>query len=217
MTDLKILSIRDLLPITAVEYASKVTPLSLIIQGENFDQATKVLINDLEAPEYLIVSSGRLVAQVPTSERASIVRSVAVLAEQPSVKRSSVLSFSVGPSFRALRGIEKLVQIFCKLLLQTPGSDKFNPADGGGLLSAVGRNVARAGDRTMQTLIASAVNRTRDQILAKQHNNARIPADERLLSAQADAVGYDHATTTASARVLLSAVSGRQAVANLTF
>ena len=216
MIDLKVLFIRDLLPISKVDYAN-ITPLSVIIQGENFDQATKVLINDLEAPEFIAVSSSRIMAQVPDSLRTSSLQKIAVLAEKPSVTRSSVLGFEVGTSIKGIKGLEKLVQYFCKLLLQTPGSDKFYPEDGGGLLSAVGLTVSRYEARSMQTLISSAVNRTRDQILAKQSKSYRLPSDERLLIATTDAVGFDPNTTTVSARVSLAAASGRQAVANLTF
>jgi hypothetical protein len=217
MTDLKVLSIKDVLPITAVEYSTKVTPLSILIQGENFDQATEVYINDLVAPEFMILSSNRIIAQVPDSARNSILRQITVLAEKPSTKRNSLLHFDIGISFKGLKGIERMVQFFCKLLLQTPGSDKFNPEDGGGLLTAIGKNVSKNDKRSAQMLASSAVLRTRDQILTKQSQASRIPADERLLDAITEAVGFDPETTTLTVRVALTAASGRQAVANLTF
>ena len=217
MTDLKVLSIRDVLPVTSVAYSTKVTPLSIIIQGENFDQATKVYINDLEAPEFIILSANRILAQVPDSARSSVQNQISVLAEKPSTKRSSVLSFDVGTSFSSIKGIERLVQFFCKLLLQTPGSDRFSQEDGGGLLTAVGKNVSKNDKRSVQMIISSAVSRTRDQILTKQSRESRLPADERLLDAITEAVGFDPETTTITARVALTAASGRQAVANLTF
>jgi hypothetical protein len=217
MTDLKVLSIRDILPVTTVSYATKVYPLSIHIQGESFDQATQVYINNLEVPEFIILSPSRILAQVPDSERNSILRQISVVAEKPSTKRSSVLNFDVGTSFKGLKGVERLVQLFCKLLLQTPGSDKFNPSDGGGLLTAIGKNLSRQDKRAVQTIASSAVNRTRDQVLVKQNNSHRIPADERLLDAVTEAVGFDPETTTLTVRVALMAASGKQAVANLTF
>ena len=217
MIDLKILSIRDLLTVTAAEFAKGITPLSVVIQGEDFDQASQVLINDVESPEYMILSKSRIIAQVPNSERSSVLRKLAVIAEKPSTTRSSLLHFDVGMSIKGIQGLEKLVQWFCKLLLQTPGSDRFAPEEGGGLLSTIGKNISRHDTKSVQAIIVSAVNRTRDQILSKQSRIARLPGDERLLTAHTDAVGFDPSTTTVSARIALAAVSGRDAVANLSF
>ncbi len=217
MIDLKVLKIQDLLPVAAAEFARGISPLSVVIQGEDFDQATQVLINDVVAPEYMILSKSRIIAEVPSSERSSVVRKLAVIAEKPSASRSSLLHFDVGMSIKGIKGLEKLVQIFCKLLLQSPGSDKFSPEDGGGLLSAVGKNISRHDTKSVQAIVVSAVNRTRDQILAKQSRINRLPSDERLLTARLDAVGFDPTTTTVSARIALAAVSGREAVANLSF
>lgn len=217
MIDLKILTIQDILTVHGVEFLPGVSPLSLLITGDNLNEASRILINDVESPEHVIVSSTRVMAQVPSSETRSILRKLVVLAERPSSTRSSLLSFELKSSMRTLQGIERLVQLFCKLCLQTPGSDKFNPAEGGGLLSLIGSNISRHEVKGLQASIVGAISRTRDQILARQSRNNRIPADERLLSAQTDAVGFDPSSTTTTARVAIAAVSGRQAVANLTF
>lgn len=217
MIDIKTLVIRDILPITSAELAQGLSPLSIILTGENLNEASTVLINDREAPEFIVVSPSRLIAQVPDTETKSVLRKVAVLADRPSMKRSSLLHFEVGKGIKGLRGIERLVQLFCKLLLQTPGSDKFEPGKGGGLLAVVGRNISRNDSKSIQAAVVGAVGRTKEQILAAQAKNSRTPADERLLTAKLEAVGYDPHTTTISARVILSAVSGREAVANVTF
>jgi hypothetical protein len=214
--DIKLLTIRDLLPISKVEFVRDFTPLSLAIIGEKMDQATTVYINDVEAPEFVVMSRNRIMAQVPSSEVLAIINKVVVVAEKPSADRSSLLHFEMLGTFRSLQGIERLVQHFCKLLLQSPGSDKFIPTEGGGLLKIVGRNVSKNDSKSLQASVVGAVSRTRDQILTRQATNSRIPSDERLLSATTEAVGYDAATTTLRARIALSAVSGRQAVANLT-
>jgi phage baseplate assembly protein W len=215
MIDLKVLIIKDLLQVTAVKNAANVVPRSLIITGFKFDQASQVFVNGLECPEFVIVSSSRLIAQVPDTEVASAIRSISVLANKPSVDRRSLLHFEVGKSIKGMNGLEKLVQIFCRILLQTPGSDTFHPSEGGGLLKIVGRSVSRKDSKSLQAAVVSAVGRTRDQILARQAPKSRLPSDERLLSAVLEAVGFDPATTTLTARVALTAVSGKQAVTNL--
>lgn len=216
MIDLKILTIKDLLPIAKVEYASKVVPLSVIITGEKLDQTSQVYINDIESPEFVVLSSGRIVAQVPTGERKSILRKVAAIATVPATSRRSLLHFEVGKSVDGIKGIEKLVQAFCKILLQTPGSDRFRPNEGAGLMRLVGRNVSKGDSKNLQASVVGSVTRARDQLLARQAVDRRIPADERLLSVTAEAVGFDTMNTTLSARISLSAVSGQLAVANLT-
>lgn len=213
MIDIKVLTIRDLLQITNVEYAA-IFPQSVIITGYKLDQTSQVLINDLESPEFVVESPSRLVAQVPTSERTAILRSVSAIADKPSVDRRSLLHFKL-QSLRSLRGLERLVQVFCRLLLQTPGTDRFHPNEGGGLLKIIGKNISRTDNKTLQASVIGAVTRTRDQILARQAPKSQIPADERLLSATTEAVGFDVATTTLACRVALSAVSGRLAVTNI--
>jgi len=214
--DIKILTIRDILPISKVEFVANLTPLSIRLVGEKLDQATTVYINDREAPEFVVLSKNRLVAQVPSSEVRSIINKVVVVAEKPAAGRNSLLHFEMAGSFHSIQGIERLVQHFCKLLLQTPGSDRFSPSDGGGLLKIVGRNVSRGDAKSLQASVVGAVSRTRDQILSQQATNSRIPSDERLLTATTEAVGFDVATTTLRARIAVAAVSGRQAVANLS-
>lgn len=217
MNDLKILAIKDILRVSSVEYAKGMTPLSILITGESLNDASQVLVNDLEVPEFVVLSPSRLLAQVPSSERGSNLRKLSVIADRPSVNRKSLLNFEVGKSFKKLRGLERLVQLFCKILIQTPGSDRFNKSLGGDLLSIIGRQVSKGDQKGLQASAVSAISRTREQILAIQAKNSRIPSDERLLSARVGAVGFDPPTTTLSMRVFFSAVSGQAAVANLTF
>lgn len=216
MIDLKILVIRDLLPVTDVEYAQGVSPVSLLVTGERFDQATVVQINELDSPEFVVISPNRILARVPDSQKLSILRKVAVIATVPSANRRSLLHFEVGPSIKGISGIEKLIQAFCKILLQSAGSDRFKPNEGAGLLKLVGRNVSKGDSKNLQASVVGAVTRARDQLMALQGADRRIPSDERLLTAITEAVGFDPATTTLTARIGLSAVSGRQAVTNLT-
>jgi phage baseplate assembly protein W len=216
MFDVKLLTIRDLLPVSKVTYA-KVSPPTLDIYGQKFSEASIVQINDLDSPEFMILSDNRILAQIPDGQSNSQVHKVTVLADTPSTKRSSQLHFEMGKSFYSLAGIEKLVQIFCKILLQSPGSDSFNPTIGGGLLALVGMNVERDAERTLVAAALSAVSRAKDQVVSMQSKNKRIPKDERLLAASVEAAGYDPNTTTLAVRVYLTAASGKQAVANLTF
>lgn len=216
MFDLKILSVKDLLPISGAQYAN-ITPRSLLVEGERFLEATHVVINDIQAPEFIVVSDSKLMAQVPASEVNNILRKLVVLAEKPSPSRKSIFSFEVGTTFSVIQGIERMVQLFIKVLFQTPGSDRFDPSTGGGLMTLVGKTTSRGTGKSLQAQSLAMVNRARDQVIAIQAKNTRIPADERLLSAQVEQAGFDQNTTTLFLRVLLTALSGKQATANLSF
>lgn len=217
MIDIKVILIRDILPVNRVSYVPNFSPLSLIIEGTQLQQANDVLINGIDSPEFMIISNNKIVAQVPDSQVDSRLNSVTVIATKPSADRTSILYLDAGRSFTKLEGIEKLVQYFTKVLIQNPGSDIFNPTEGGGVLSLVGRVVAKSDNTSLPAAIVAAVNQTRDQILAKQNKIQRIPSDERLLRADAQAVGFNPSTTSLAARISIGAASGRDAVANLTF
>lgn len=216
MIDIKVLAIKDLLPISDARYAN-ITPRSLIIEGRDFTRASEVLINDQNVPEFMIISSHQIIAQIPNAEVNKVLTKVSVLATTPSPSERSLLQFTVGHTISKLEGLERLVQLFCKLLLQTPGSDKFNQGAGGGLLRIIGSNFIGDSAKNIQADAVTAVNRTRDQILALQTRNTRIPSDERLLVANLDSIGFNSGITTLLMRVSIAAASGRQAVANLSF
>ena len=217
MIDVKILAIKDVLPVVQVRYIPNFSPASLEIMGNKLLQADEVWINDIPAPEYAKLSNSRLVAQIPSSQVRSSIRKVSVLATKPSPDRQSILRFEAGATFSQMKGLEKLVQQFVKLLLQTPGSDAFSPALGGGLQTIIGKVVSKRHTQGLAASLVNAVNRTRDQIFSLQANDTRIPPDEKLLRADTQGVGFNPNTTTLAARVSIGAVSGKQAVANLTF
>lgn len=216
MKDLKVIAIKDILTITRVEAVPGFSPRTLAIYGLKFLQADEVYINDIPAPEFMVVSSTQILAQVPDSQVSSTIRKVGVFATRPFPDRASILRFEVG-DIKSLQGLERLIQHFAKILIQTPGSDAFNPNEGGGILSLVGTAVGRRDGSALQSTVVSAVSRVRDQIVTKQSRIPQIPPDERLLRADTLAVGFDPNTSTLAARISVGAVSGREAVANLTF
>lgn len=217
MIDLRIITIKDLLTVTKVRFLPGVLPRSLEIQGLRFRQADEVYVNNLPAPEFVAVSDTKLLAQIPDSQSTSLIRAVSVLATRPSPNRKSVLRFEMGRGLATVQGIEKLVQHFIKILIQNPGTDIFAPAEGGGLRGLVGRSVNKDEGRALRSAVVSAASRTRDQVVARQSRTPRLPPDERLLRAEVLGVGFSPSTTALAVRLGLGAVSGKEAVANLTF
>ena len=216
MKDIKIIAIKDILTVTRAERVPNFQPATLALIGLKFLQADEVVINDIPAKEFMVMSSTKILAQIPDSQVRSTIRRVTVYATRPFPDRKSQLRFEVG-GIASLQGLERLVQHFTKILIQTPGSDSFNPTEGGGVLSLIGTVVGRKDSTALRAAIVSAVGRARDQIVTKQSRNPQISPDERLLRADTVAVGFDPNTSTLAARITLGAVSGREAVANLTF
>lgn len=217
MIDIKVIAIKDLLTITGVQHVPNLSPRTLDIRGLQFLQASGVEVNNIEVQEFMILSDTRLLAQIPNGQQNSIINSVAVFADTPSPTRSSLFLLEVGKSIKGLSGIERLVQMFIKHALQTPGRDKFRPTLGGGLLALAGQNITASAQTSLSASAVSAIGRTRDQIVALQNRVPRIPPDERLLNAAVLGVSFDVNTTTLALRVSITAQSGQQAVANLTF
>lgn len=216
MKDIKVIAIKDILTVSRAERVVNFLPATIALTGLKFLQATEVTINDIPVPEFMIVSATRILAQVPDSQVNTSIRKVTVLATRPFPDRKSLLLFEAG-EIRSIQGLERLVQHFTKILIQTPGSDSFNPTEGGGVLSLVGTVVGRKDSSALRASIVSAVGRARDQIVTRQSRTPQIPPDERLLRADAVGVGFDPNTSTLAARITLGVVSGREAVANLTF
>lgn len=217
MTDIKILTIRDILSVNKVSVLKDFRPLTLEILGADFSGTTEVRINDLQAPEFMVLSKNRILAQVPLSQADGRLTKVLVLAGVPTPSRDSILHFEVGPTVKGITGLEKVIQQFCKLLMQSPGSDRFRPSLGGGLLDLVGKNVEKGSSQQLQVSVVNAVSRTQDQYLSLQARQRSLPASERLVSANAEAAGFDPNTTTISANVTVTVGSGKQALAGLTF
>jgi len=81
----------------------------------------------------------------------------------------------------AIEGIEKLLQIFVKELLTTPGSDYVIPESGGGLQSYLGYNISD--EQEVRSSLMIDIDRTLDQIIESQATQS-LPATERISTAQ---------------------------------
>lgn len=220
MIDIRVIDIQDVLQIVSVNYlqlSNASLPLSLDIIGLDFSRATQVEINDQPSPSYMVISPTRIIAQIPTNQVRSQITKVLVLATTPTPGTSSALLFTLGNTFKSVTGIERLIQLFVKILMQTPGTDRFRPSIGGGLRRIIGTNVDAGSTSALDSSVIGAVTTTRNQIIQLQNQNQRISADERLQTASVTSAGFSPQQTSYALGVSLAAVSGRQAVANLTF
>lgn len=184
---------------------------TLDILGEDFRSVDQVLINDVESPEVVVLSRGRLLAQVPDVMSAVNVTSVSVLSSQLTITARSFLRFRISPTPSKVSGILRLCQVFLKLLFTTPGTDIFSKRVGGGALRTLGHNFGKDQGGDIVSSFIISVDNTARQLIQIQGRNSSIPPDERLLSASVFQAGFNKSETALVAGVEILSQAGKAA------
>ena len=184
--------------------------------GEDFRSVDEVVINNQPSPDVIVLSKTELIAQLPDSmQRAPDVQSVTVLSRSFTVTRRSLLRFRIGKRPAKVRGILRLLQLFVKILLTSPGTDIFRPGSGGGILNKIGTTFGSDEGSSLVTDFVVSVTRTQRQIVAMQARDQRSPRDERLLSATVVGSQFDKTQGALYMRIRIISQAGESAEANL--
>jgi hypothetical protein len=202
--DYQVLAFRDSAPISKVGLYSD-SPLSLDIRGTNFAGVARVLINGEASPEFVVLTEKRILAEVPDSQKGSVIQSVRVLLARAGITSTTTIALeAVVPGSKAV-GFTRLLQAFLRVLLTTPGEDFENRTLGGGLYRLVG---AAGTPAELKGAAAQAVNTSEDQLIALQAANPYLDDSERLQSVTLLQAEYVPATTSLDLRFRLTAVDG---------
>lgn len=169
-------------------------------------------MNEVQSPSFVVLSKTQLLAQVPDLLKSSTITSISVLSTRLLITAKSFIRFQIGPVPSKTRGILRLMQVFLRLLLQTPGSDIFAPTLGGGMLSHVGQNVGVDDGSNVTSGIIISVDNTKSQLIQIQGRNQTIPPDERLLSADVLSAGFNKNETAILVSIQLTSQAGESAV-----
>jgi hypothetical protein len=217
MLDMQVIEIRDVLPVIKAEILQGVEPKSLKIRGKDFHNAYEVFINEQKSPDVIIMSSRELLAQVPINQVNSPIRTIVVISNRLTRTERSKIHFRLGDSVKSVSGMESLIQLYVKILLQTPGTDIFAPNTGGGLLNAVGRMSGAVTNSagTVTSDLQIAVGRTTKQVIAIQANNSAIHLTERLLLAQLLAADFITSEQALVGRIYLGNQAGQASTVGL--
>jgi len=212
---LEVIRYRDLLLVTAAtRFVPGVTPLTLEIKGEDFTNVERVLINEIACPEFMIVDKKTVYAQLP--ENTSSISQIEVVSSAFTRREgSSKISFEIGNKTRKVNGILKLVQLFAKWVLQSPGSDIFDPSRGGGLQEIVGKVMTGKNMQSIYATLTRSISTTASQIRTAQSNQSGLALDERLMGAELLDLQIFEDQMEARARVRLSSMTGAEALAAL--
>lgn len=188
---------------------------TLDILGDDFRSADEVLMNEVPSTSFIIVSKNRILAEVPAALKDSTISSISVLSKRLTITPRSVIRFRIGRTPSKVRGILRLMQVYLRILFQTPGTDIFAPKIGGGALVHIGQSVSiEDGTDLVGDFIVSVDNTTR-QIIQIQGRDMALPPDERLLTAKVLSAGFNKNETAIIASIEVVSQAGRAAVARL--
>ena len=182
MKDIKIAKFKNPLKISSV---TRLSNNITAIKGEGFLDADEVYINEIHQRSWIILSDKEIAVNFPGGEK---VLTVAVLTEKLILNQPNLTFFEIGPSFKSIEGMSKLIQNFIVPLMRTPGTNKFDTF-GGGMLKLPGKLMTNAGGN-IKADIVNAVERTKNYLINKQ-NRLNIPLAEKLLDVRVVAVSLD--------------------------
>jgi hypothetical protein len=213
--DLQVVFPQELVELSSVRLVPGARPRTLDVTGRDFRAVDEVLVNGVAAPDVVVVSRTRLLAQVPDVLTNDTITSVTVVSQRLTATERSLLRFRVGRTASKITGVLRLVQVFLKLLFTTPGRDIFAPKLGGAALKTVGLTYGKDEGGVIVSDFIVAVANTQRQLLGIQARDPRLPRDERLLSAKVLSAGFNRAEAALIVSVELTSQAGRAAIANV--
>lgn len=213
--DLKVMFVRDAIPVNKVSLISR-DPPTLRLYGGDFTNASMVIINSIETTDFVVAAPGAIDVVLPEDLQGlpHNIRSIDVLAETFTSTVTSTLDPRWPPYPAWSQGLHRLVQQFVKVLLTTPGTNLLRRDEGGGLQQLVGVTVAdQIHHRELSAGVMLAVKRTVQQI--KTRTPPRLPKEEKLRDVRVDYVQFQPTAAVADVRLVLTNETDQIALANL--
>ena len=210
MTDISIMQFTDNLSFSDVRLVSA-DPRVIEITGEDFVKARDVIINDQQAPRIEIVSSTKLLAELPISVNA--IQSIVIVSSSPTETREAT-QVVLGTTDVVLKstGLSALVQRVIKILLTTPGTNVANVDEGAGILTLLGTNSADLGGLTSS--ISSLIDGVQAYIL-EDPSYFKLPQSEQLSQIDIETLLWDRETQTVRLAIRISAQDGNSTVSRI--
>lgn len=212
MSGIQLIRLLDDVRVTSIRNAIGVSPRSIIIQGEDFRSVEQVIMDGFVSPFFVAHSPTEMIAEVPEPLRESTINNVSVLSSSLTMTDRSLVEFTLGTRIKKVTGSLKLMQTFLRILLRTPGSNKFSPRSGGGMLALISGNI---GNQTAAD-IAIAIQTARQYLINVQTADRSIPPSERLLSAEIQSINADPHSASTYVTIVLTSHAGSRGAATLT-
>lgn len=213
--DFQVVFPQTIVELSSVQTMVGVTPPTLDVLGEDFRTVDEVRVNDVEAPDVVILSRKRMLVRVPELMRNQQVTSVTVTSTHLTLGPKSILKFRLGNRTSKVSGILRLMQAFLKVLFTTPEYDIFAPRIGAAALQNVGATFGASAGKGIVSDFVVAVATASRQLLAIQARSTNLPLNERLLSARVTAAKYNRVESALIVSVELTSQAGSSALANV--
>lgn len=186
----------------------------LDIRGTGFEDVANVIINGYRSPNFIVESSRRIFAEVPSAVRGDPVNDIQVLLLAAAAGQESAVILDVGGGNGYVSGTAKLLQTVIKVLLTTPGSDIFNPQLGGGLRTVLGTNFNDA--ITAEARVRQAISDTEGQLRALHSAMPRLPEAEKLRSIAVLSVEFSIDDSALYTRIAVTSQDGNRVSSGVT-
>jgi len=214
MPSLEVIRFRDIVAATHVDLVPDLLPITVALTGEDFTSAETVQINDIEVPTFIIVNKTTIWAEIPANTGS--IDSVSVLSSKfTKTATASLVQFQVGNQTRLTSGVLKLSQLFIKWLLQSPGSDIFNPERGGGVQALIGSTIASGNLNPVLAGLTHSISKTEAEIQEAQLSGDALPLAERLLSATILDLKVIDVLMEARVRIRVMSMTGEDAISSV--
>ncbi len=212
---LSVIKYSDLIKIDSVNRIVSRVPFVIEVEGQDFSSVSEVLVNDVVLPEFVIVNQKVMYLTIPPNIRQ--VRTISVRSSSfTRTTTGSIVEYKVGNKTKIVSGILRLTQLYIRYLLTSPGSDIFNPIDGGGLQDIVGAVGTSGNTTTILGALGHAVRKTSEDVTRAQSGRTDLALDERLLSATLVDLRSTRHSDSAEMRILITSYAGTEATANLS-
>lgn len=180
---------------------------------EDYSTVVQAIVND-HVIEQLAMYGPDLLAYIPEDLDTDEIDYAALISLETVSSDETILRFGIGPVPSEISGTDRLVQLFAKILLQTPGTDLYNKSIGGGLID-IRRRGAVSGDINVAAAeIANAIKKTERDVKFLQ-SGLKLPSDELLVAANVLSVVPERSTGDINALVNLQPLSGGRAFFNV--
>jgi len=209
--DIQFLSIADDIRVLSASEVLDSDPraVRLVCDGD-VRYAKTVSINGLDITDFSAVSDRTLLVFPGDSFEDTTTSQMAITIVSSRWTSGNRVRLVFTPTFNITKvtGVQKLIQQLVKSMLSNSGSNRFNRAEGGDVLRALGLTLDPSSKAQLAAVFTEAASRTETQFIAAQAGRA-LPPSERLLSFTFTRVSFNPESQQAVAYLSVTTYAGQ--------
>lgn len=186
------------IPVRSVDVVIIAGAPALSLRHAPVSQIARVTVNGQEVT-WVRTSDQALTCDLPAGAQKTGINSVAITTNDAAPIGVSVAVKNRIRVGAPVTGAERVAQLFVNTLLTRKGSNKFSPATGTLLYTAM---THKDGLSQARLVVLNAIQDAANQILRAQSGSANLPASERLITAKLDTLNLEGASIRASVRLV---------------